>query len=66
MGQNYLLSLIKDDLMYPLVKEIIKEAWELLFFAFEEFKQFLYSPNCCGHPREEKEESSFSGKYSIP
>ena len=41
VGQIYLLSLIKDDSVYLVQKEIIKEALELLFLLFREFKQLL-------------------------
>ena len=42
VGLNYVFSLIKDGPVYPVLKEIIKEAFELLSLAFGEFKQLLF------------------------
>jgi len=39
VGRNELLSLIKDDPEFSLLKEIIREALELLSLVFREYKQ---------------------------
>ena len=41
MGCNYLISLIKDGPVHPMLKDIIKEALELILLTLGEFEQFL-------------------------
>ena len=41
MGQNSVLSLIKDGPVCPLQREIIKEALALISLVFREYEQLL-------------------------
>ena len=41
MGQKDLLSSIKDGPLYPVLKEILKEALEFLSLVFREFERLF-------------------------